>query len=101
MEKYNLKKDIKGNVEIHLNLSETVSLFQILCSYINEETEHYYENEDEINGEPHMVHHFINLLNGLPPNLRKEVLKGVHSDFKDIKLPKGWKKNIVGELSHY
>ena len=101
MKKHNLKREIKGGVDIHLNLSETGSLFEILCTYINEETEHYLEHEDELNGQPHMVHHFINLVNGLTPNLKKKVLGMVNSDFKKIKLPNGWKENLVGELSQF
>jgi len=101
MEKYNLKKDMKGNVEIHLNLSETVSLVEILCNYIHQETEHYWEHEDEINGKPHMVHHFVNLVNGLPPNLKKFIFGIVNSEFKKIKLTKGWEENLMRELSQY
>ena len=101
MKKNNLNRDKEVEVEISLNLSETVSLFEILCTYIHEETEHYWEHEDELNGQPHMVHHFVNLVNGLTPNLKKKVLGMVNSDFKKIKLPNGWKENLVGELSQF
>lgn len=101
MKEYNLKRDKEGEVEIHLNLSETISLFEILCTYIHEETEHYYEHEGELDGQPHMVYHFVNLVKGLPPNLKKFIFGIVNSDFKKIKLTKGWEENLVRELSQY
>uniref|UniRef100_UPI0040471F7C hypothetical protein n=1 Tax=Algoriphagus sp. TaxID=1872435 RepID=UPI0040471F7C len=86
-------------LEIYLNLSETISLFEILCTYIKEESEHYWENDFE--GENHMVYHFINLINGLPLHFKKEILRRNDSGLKEIKLPKNWNENLTNGITHF
>jgi hypothetical protein len=94
MKKMIKKPSKRGVVQIQLNSSEVFSLVQILCSYVKEESEHYWENKDEIDERGHMIFHFMNLINGLPSVLKKDVLELVKSDVEGINIPNSWKKGF-------
>ena len=81
--KYREKLWNEGDKQIFLNKSESDSFYEIMVQCLYEELEHYHEYVEE-NGIPinHMLYDLLNVVNGLSPSHKKEIIEGF--DIKDI-----------------
>ena len=86
--KYREKIWNEGDKQIFLNKLESDSFNEIMVQCLYEELEHYYECVEE-NGIPinHMLYDLLNVINGLSPSHKKEIIEGF--DIKDIDYEKG------------
>lgn len=75
---YREKLWVEGETEIYLNKDETNSFYKIMFHFLGDEIEHFQECvEDGINVENHILYHFVNVINGLPQNLKEEIVSWV------------------------
>jgi hypothetical protein len=81
--KYREKLWNESDKQIFLNKSESDSFYEIMVQYLHQELEHYHEYVED-NGIPnnHMLYELLNVVNGLSPSHKKEILEGF--EIKDI-----------------
>ncbi len=81
-------------IQIFLNKSESISFYKIMNTYLVEELDNFREHV-ELCGIPcdHMIYEILNVVNGLSPSLKDDILIGL--DVEDIDLPFKYKSEKI------